>query len=53
MSTKSGKILIDGIIKRDSHKYFVLKYIQSRIPELVNRIFLADYNPEAVWIDDL
>ncbi|RKX88375.1 MAG: lysine 2,3-aminomutase [Spirochaetes bacterium] len=53
MSTKSGKILIDGIIKRDSHKYFVLKYIQSRTPELVNRIFLGNYNSEAVWINDL
>lgn len=53
MSTKSGKILIDGIIKRDSHKYFALKYIQSRTPELVNRIFLAKYNPDAVWINDL
>ncbi len=53
MSTKSGKILIDGIIKRDSHKYFILKYIQSRTPELVNRIFLANYNSEAVWINDL
>jgi len=53
MSTKSGKILIDGILKRDSHKYFILKYIQSRTPEMVNRIFLAKYNPEAVWIDDL
>lgn len=53
MSTKSGKILIDGIIKRDSHEYFVLKYIQSRTPEMVNRIFLAKYNPDAVWINDL
>ncbi len=53
MSTKSGKILIDGILKRDSHKYFILKYIQSRTPEMVNRIFLAKYNPEAVWINDL
>jgi len=53
MSTKSGKILVDGILKRDSHKYFILKYIQSRTPEMVNRIFLAKYNPAAVWIDDL
>jgi len=53
MSTKSGKILIDGIIRRDSNEYFVLKYIQSRTPELVNRIFLAKFNSEAVWIDDL
>ena len=53
MSTKSGKILVDGIMKRNSQKYFVLKYIQSRTPELVNRIFLAKYNPDAVWIDDL
>jgi len=53
MSTKSGKILVDGIMTRNSKKYFVLKYIQSRTPELVNRIFLAKYNPKAVWIDDL
>ena len=53
MSTKFGKILVDGIMKRNSQKYFVLKYIQSRTPELVNRVFLAKYNPEAVWINDL
>ncbi len=53
MSTKLGKILMDGILNRHSKKYFVLKYIQSRTPELVNRIFLADYNEEAFWIDDL
>lgn len=53
MSTKFGKVLIDGIMKRNSQKYFVLKYIQSRTPEMVNRIFLAKYNPKAVWINDL
>ncbi len=53
MSTKLGKILVNGIITRNSQRYFVLKYIQSRTPELVNRIFLAKYNAEAVWIDDL
>lgn len=53
MSTKLGKILIDGIITRNSRKYFVLKYIQSRTPELVNQVFLAKYNQDAVWINDL
>ncbi len=53
MSTKLGKILIDGIITRNSRKYFVLKYIQSRTPELVNKVFLAKYNQNAVWINDL
>ncbi len=53
MSTKYGKILIEGVLNRHSNKYFVLKYIQSRTPELVNRLFLANYNEEAFWIDDL
>ncbi len=53
MSTLRGKIVVEGITGKGLDKKFVLKYIQSRDPDLVNRIFFAEYNPDASWITDL
>ena len=53
MSTKSGKIIIDGISEINGDKFYVLKFIQAREPELVNKVFYAEYNPDASWITDL
>ncbi len=53
MSTLQGKVVVEGITGKGPDKKFVLKYIQSRNPERVNRIFFAKYNPEASWITDL
>ena len=53
MSTKSGKVIIDGISETNGELFYVLKYIQARNAELVNKVFFAEYDPDAVWITDL
>ena len=53
MSANPGKILIDGIIEVNGEKKFVLKFLQARNPKLVNKTFLAKYNAEATWFDEL
>ncbi len=53
MSAWPGKILISGIVGTGESKKFVLKFIQSRDPELINIPFYAKFDPEAIWFDDL
>lgn len=53
MSTDPGKILIDGITHIKGRKYFVLKFIQGRNSDWVNRPFFAKFDPTARWLDDL
>jgi L-lysine 2,3-aminomutase len=53
MSAKPGKILVDGISRIGGKKYFVLKVIQGRNASWVNRVFFAEYDPEASWISEL
>ena len=53
MSTKAGKILVDGISEINGEEFYVLKFIQARDPEIVNRVFFAEYDPDAAWITDL
>lgn len=53
MSTTPGKVLIDGIEELAGKKVFVLKFIQARRPEWVNRVFLAKFDAQATWFTDL
>jgi L-lysine 2,3-aminomutase len=53
MSANPGKALIDGIVEIDGKKKFVLKFLQARKPELVNKIFLAEYDSKATWFNEL
>jgi len=53
MSATPGKVLIDGITEVAGEKVFVLKFIQGRDADWVNKIFFAKYNEEARWLDDL
>ena len=53
MSTTSGKILVDGTATINGQKVFVLKMIQGRNPEWVNRVFCARFDPGATSSDDL
>ncbi len=53
MSTKSGKILVDGISEINGEMFYALKFIQAREPQLVNKVFYAEYDPDAAWITDL
>ena len=53
MSATPGKVLLDGVTMLEGQKVFVLKFIQGRNPEWVNRVFFAAYDPQAAWLDDL
>jgi len=53
MSATPGKVAIEGKLDIGKNSYFVLKMLQARDPQQVNKIFLAEYNKDATWFDDL
>lgn len=53
MSTRQGKVKIDGITKISGRKVFVLSYLESRQPEWINRPFFAKFDEAATWLDEL
>jgi len=53
MSATPGKVRIDGIADIQGEKVFVLKFIQARDPEWVNRPFFARFDENASWMDHL
>lgn len=53
MSASPGKVMIDGTVEINGKKMFVLKFIQGRDADWVNRVFFAEYDERARWLDDL
>lgn len=53
MSTNPGKIQILGVTEALGQKMFVLRFLQGRNPVWVQRPFLAKYNDQAMWLNDL
>lgn len=57
MSCTPGKIQVLGVSEvgagTEKKKVFVLRFLQGRNPDWAARPFFAEYNPEAMWIDDL
>ncbi|TVR91101.1 MAG: lysine 2,3-aminomutase [Spirochaetaceae bacterium] len=53
MSANPGKVEIQGITWINGEKVFVLRFIQGRNPEWVQRPFFAKYDPEAAWLTEL
>lgn len=53
MSCTPGKVLITGTADILNKKLFILKFIQGRNPKWVNRVFFADYDEDAAWINEL
>ena len=53
MSATPGKVCVDGVADVAGEKVFALHLIQCRDADLVGRPFFAQYNPDAVWLDDL
>jgi KamA family protein len=53
MSATPGKILVDGVTEVAGQKVFVLKMVQGRDPEWPGRIFYAQYDPKASWLNEL
>ena len=53
MSATPGKVQIDGVAEVNGTKVIVLRMLQGRNPEWVNRPFFAKYDENAIWLDDL
>lgn len=53
MSASPGKVEIQGVTEINGEKVFVLRFIQARNPDWVQRPFFARYDPAATWLDHL
>lgn len=53
MSCTPGKVQVVGIIEEPTDRRFVLRFLQARDTRLVNRVFFADYDANAHWVDEL
>ena len=53
MSTGPGKVEIQGVAEIKGEKVFVLRFIQGRDPDWVQRPFFARFDPQATWLDQL
>jgi KamA family protein len=53
MSAKPGKVEVLGVDEIQGQKVFVLRMLQGRNPDWVMRPFFAQYNQNAIWLDDL
>jgi KamA family protein len=53
MSTTPGKVQILGVSEVKSEKVFVMRFLQGRNPAWVARPFFAQYNENALWLNEL
>lgn len=53
MSCTPGKVQILGISEINGKKIFALRMLQGRNPAWIARPFFAEYNKDAIWMDDL
>ena len=53
MSAGPSKVEIQGVTEINGEKVFVLRFIQGRNEDWVQRPFFAKYNPDATWFTDL
>ncbi|WP_432832386.1 KamA family radical SAM protein [Dactylosporangium sp. CA-092794] len=53
MSVTAGKVVVDGVEETSQGRFFQLRMLQARTPNLVGRPFRAHYSADAAWIDDL
>lgn len=53
MSATPGKVQVLGVCGEGSDRRFLLRYLQHREPTQVLQPFFAEYDPDALWFDDL
>ncbi len=53
MSASPGKVEVQGVAEIHGEKVFVLRFIQARNPEWVQRPFFARFDEQATWLDQL
>ncbi len=53
MSAGPGKVEVQGITEIGGEKVFVLRFIQGRNPDWIQRPFFAQFDPHATWLNHL
>lgn len=53
MSAGPGKVEVQGVVELQGEKAFVLRFIQGRNADWVQRPFFAKYDTEATWLNEL
>ncbi len=53
MSATPGKIQVLGVVDVGRKKAIAMRFLQGRNPNWVQKPFLAKYNENAIWIDEL
>jgi len=53
MSCEPGKVEISGVTEVAGEKVFVLRFIQGRNPDWIDRPFFAAFDPKVTWMDQL
>jgi KamA family protein len=53
MSAEPGKVEMQGVSEINGEKVFVLRFIQGRDPDWVQRPFYAKYDEQATWLHHL
>ncbi len=53
MSANPGKVQVLGVSEMRGEKIIVMRFVQGRNPDWVHRPFFAEYDPNAVWMDEL
>ena len=53
MSATPGKVIVDGVTDTAEGRFFQLRMLQARNPQLVGRPFRAHYSETAAWLDEL
>ncbi len=53
MSATPGKVHVIGTADINGEKVFILKFLQSRNPEWIHKVFFAKYDEKASWLNDL
>ncbi|MFW5645417.1 MAG: KamA family radical SAM protein [Bacteroidota bacterium] len=53
MSAAPGKVQVSGVAEIKGQKVFILNFLQGRNPEWVNKPFFAEFDANAIWLDDL
>lgn len=53
MSCTPGKVQVVGVSEEPTGRRFVLRFLQARDARQVNRVFFADYDAQAHWVDQL
>ncbi len=53
MSAGPGKVEAQGVAEIKGEKVFILRFLQARNPDWVDRPFFAEFDSQASWLDEL